>query len=96
MEEYFANVNVREHLMTITPVANGHRATVTKPTKNANKCTVVIPCTGGFGLRFGSCTCEVPAKDSAPCKHMVIVVKSLSIERLTRVQIMPYWWTTAH
>jgi hypothetical protein len=75
MEECFANVNVHEYWVTITPVADGHRATVTKPTKNANKYTVVIPSKGIFGLRFGSCTCGVPTKDGIPCKHMVVVVK---------------------
>jgi hypothetical protein len=27
---------------------------------------------------------------------MVAIVKSSHIDGLTRVQIMPYWWTTAH
>ena len=31
-----------------------------------------------------------------PCQHMVVVVKSTSIEGLSRIQIMPYWWTTTH
>jgi hypothetical protein len=51
MEECFANVNVCEYWMTITPVADGHRATMIKTTKNANKCSAVIPSKGRFGLR---------------------------------------------
>jgi hypothetical protein len=76
MEECFANVNVREYWMPITPVVDGHRTTVTNPTKNTNKYSVVIPSEGRFGSRSGSCTCRVPAKDAIPCKRMVVVVKS--------------------
>ena len=60
------------------------------------KYTVLIPATGRFGSRFGACDCGKPAKDGIPCQHMVAIVKSSHIDGLTRVQIMPYWWTTAH
>ena len=48
------------------------------------------------GSRFGTCTCGKPAKDGLPCQHMIVVAKSVAIEGLTRVKIMPYWWTSAH
>jgi hypothetical protein len=56
----------------------------------------VIPATGTFESRFGTCNCGKPAKNSVPCEHMVAVVKSSMIGGLSRIQIMPYWWTTAH
>ena len=37
----------------------------------------------------------VNLKHGIPCKHMVVVAKPLKIEGLTRMHIMPYWWTTA-
>ena len=52
---------------------------------------VTIPSKGLFGSRFGTCTCGKPAKDGVPCKQMMVVVKSISIEGLSRIQIMPYW-----
>ena len=69
---------------------------MSKSSVNAAKFTVVIPATGTFESRFGTCNCGKPAKDGIPCEHMVAVVKSSMIGGLSRIQIMPYWWTTAH
>ena len=96
MVECFEDISGRDYQMTVIPIKDGHRATVSMATINSTMFTVMIPSEGQFGLRFGTCTCGKPAKDSVPCKHMVVVIKSRSIEGLSRIQIMPYWWTTVH
>ncbi len=96
MEECFTDVQVRDYQITVIPIEDGHRATVTKCSINAMKFTVVIPATGKYDSRFGTCNCGKPAKDGVPCKHMVAVVKSSCIDGLSQIQMMPYWWTNAH
>ena len=96
MEECFDGVKVPEYQMRIAEFDGGHRAIVNKASVNSKRYTVIIPLDGRAGSRFGTCTCGKPATDGVPCAHMVVVAKSSSIEGLTRTQIMPYWWTTAH
>ena len=61
---------------------------------NSKNYTVRLPKEERLGSRFGTCTCGKPAKDGIPCQHMVVLVKSF--HGLTRIGIMPYWFTTAH
>ena len=96
MEECFTDVRVRDYRITVLPIQDGHRATVTKCKINATKFTVVIPATGKYDSRFGTCNCGKPTKDGVPCEHMVAIVKSSCIDGLSRIQMMPYWWTNAH
>jgi hypothetical protein len=96
MEECFTDVRVRDYQITGIPIEEGRRATVTKCSINATKFTVVIPATGKYESRFGTCNCGKPAKDGVPCKLMVAIVKSSCIDGLSRIQMMPYWWTNAH
>jgi hypothetical protein len=96
MEECFDGVKAAEYQMNMVAFEGGHRATVNKASVNAKRFTVVIPLHGRHGSRFGTCTCGQPATDGVPCVHMVAVAKSRFIEGLARIQIMPYWWTTAH
>jgi hypothetical protein len=57
---------------------------------------VVIPKGGQIrGSRFGTCSCGYPKKEGMPCDHMVAIVKLGAITMLTRVAIMPYWFTKA-
>ena len=39
--------------------------------------------------------CGYPKKESVPCNHMVAIVKVGAIATLTRIAIMPYWFTKA-
>ena len=96
MEECFDGVKVGEYQMSIATFDGGHQTIVIKASVNSKHHTVIIPLIGRHGSRFGTCTCGKPATDGVPCAHMVVVAKSSSIEGLTRTQIMPYWWTTAH
>jgi hypothetical protein len=55
-----------------------------------------LPKEGKLDSRFGSCTGGNPAKDGILYHHMVVLVRSSSINELIRIGIMPYWLTTAH
>ena len=96
MEEAFEGVDIHEFRVTINREETHDQCTISRKTsKNIFTVTIPIEC-DYVGSRFGTCTCGVPAKDGVPCKHMVAIVKSSAIPGLTRVQIMPYWWTAAH
>ena len=93
MEEAFQDVSVRDYRINITECNTFHRITVSHMT-STNEYVVTIPMEERMGARFGTCTCGKPKTDGIPCKHMVVVAKSSKIEGLTRMHIMPYWWTT--
>jgi hypothetical protein len=95
MEEAFRDINHREYQLEITNCDTYHRITVSRMT-STNEYTVIIPVDEFKGTRFGSCTCGKPKTDGIPCKHMVVVAMSSKIKGLTRMHIMPYWWTTEH
>jgi hypothetical protein len=44
------------------------------------------------GSRFGTCTCGSPRMMGVPCVHMVVVLKSKSVEDLNENNFMPTWW----
>jgi hypothetical protein len=95
MEEAFADVDIRDYMITITKGKTVHKCTVSRM-KSTSECTVTIPTKDTMGSRFGSCTCGKPTKDGVPCTHMVAIVKASKIEGLSQIQIMPYWLTSAH
>ncbi len=96
MEDAFMDVDIRDYRLNVTREETCHRCIVTRLLSN-NQNIVTIPIEeDSCGSRFGTCTCGKPAKDGVPCQHMVVVVKAIAIDGLTRVKIMPYWWTTAH
>jgi len=95
MEEAFKDVNPREYRLIITNCDTFHRITVSRMT-STDEYPVIIPVDEYKGTRFGSCTCGKPKTDGIPCKHMVVAAMSSKIKGLTRMHIMPYWWTTAH
>jgi hypothetical protein len=96
MEEAFNDVHARDYKMQMTEADNNYVATVRKVAANAKEFAITLPKIETVGSKFGSCTCGLPAKDGIPCRHMVVVVKSATIYGLSRIGIMPYWWTTAH
>jgi hypothetical protein len=94
MEDAFKYVNVRDYAVKVVESETYTEATVTKNVVNSKNYTVRLPKEERLGSRFGTCTCGKPAKDGIPCQHMVVLVKSF--HGLTRIGIMPYWFTTAH
>jgi hypothetical protein len=95
MEEAFRDVNQMEWRINIVKSDNYQKITVSRMT-STNEYKVIIPVEETMGLRFGTCTRGKPKKDGVPCRHMVVIAMPSKIEGLTRTQIMPYWWTTAH
>jgi hypothetical protein len=89
MEEEYKDVNQHECRLNIAEVENDHVAKVSKTNANVKQCVVFIPKEETLGLRFGSCTCGVPATEGIPCRHIVVLAKSNVIHGLTRVNAMP-------
>jgi hypothetical protein len=95
MEEAFADVDIRDYMINISKGKTVHKCTVSRM-KSTSEYTVTIPTKDTMGSRFGLCTCRKSTKDGVPCRHMVAIVKPSKIKGLSRIQIMPYWLTSAH
>ena len=93
MEEVYKDMNQHEYRLDGTEVENEHVEKVSKTNANAKQFVVFIPKKETLGSHFGSCTCGVPVTEGIPCRHIVVLVKSIMIHGLTRVNTMPLWWT---
>ena len=58
---------------------------------DANRCKIMA----ALSSKFGSCTCGFPRKEGVPCDHMVAIVKQGIVPSITRVELMPFWYTRA-
>lgn len=96
MEMVFKDINVREYRLTTHDDMFWHYATISKNTETAREYHVRLPKESYNGSYFGKCTCGVTSKEGIPCRHMVVLVKSSVIPTLTRTNIMPHFWSTAH
>jgi hypothetical protein len=98
MQDAFSNINIIEYRIKLNATAcNSFHTVRVRKTTSKNEFTVVISTEAdGYGSRFGSCTYGKPKKDGIPCSHMAIVAMSSQINGLTRIQVVPYWYTTAH
>ena len=95
MEEAFSKCNVSIYTAHKTENTHDFTFAVSKKAAADRIYTVVIPKQPGkHGSRFGSCTCGFPKKEGLPCEHMVFIVKVGNIPGLSRLEIMPYWYTT--
>jgi hypothetical protein len=54
--------------------------------------TTTFPIEEVNGSRFGTCTCGSPRMMGEPCMHMVVALKSGSVEGLNENNFMPTWW----
>jgi hypothetical protein len=95
MEEAFNNVKVQDFKVNLTENKNEHTAIVSKKSTSHREYSVNIPKSVTLGSRFGNCTCGFPKKEGIPCQHMVAVSKLGRIDGLTRIAIVPHWYTTA-
>lgn len=96
MEDVFLDINVCEYRLTHHADMTWYYSTVSKNTNAARDYHVRLPKDSFYGSHFGTCSCGFPAKEGLPCKHMVLLVKSSVIPGLTRINIMPHFWSTAH
>jgi hypothetical protein len=71
-----------------------HATTVSKKAASDREYTVAIPRDENMGSRFWTCICSFPKKEGIPYKHMVAIAKVGAINELTRIGIMPHWYTT--
>jgi hypothetical protein len=96
MEEIFQKCESLIYRLQMTEHADFHKFVVSKNSAATREYFVQLPKFGVVhGSRFGTCSCGFPKKEGIPCDHMVAIVKSGTIPNLTRVQLMPFWYTRA-
>jgi hypothetical protein len=96
MEAAFDRVNVWEFRQTLVEVDDQYIITVQSNRVGSKEYYVTLPKVPYKGSYFGNCSCGFPAKEGIPCKHMIVVQKSSVIADVTRTDMMPHYWTTAH
>jgi hypothetical protein len=93
-QEVFDGLNYREFSIIVVERDESWECIVKRMhTTLAQKHTVSIPKEPTRGSFFGECTCGLVRRDARPCEHMAAVVCSSRIAGLTRLNIMPFWWT---
>ena len=95
MEMVMKNVKVSEYRLTTHTDQTYFYAKVSKITVSGREFDLRLPKESYNGSHFGICSCGFPSKEGIPCQHMVVLVKANVFPILTRVNIMPYFWTTA-
>jgi hypothetical protein len=84
------------YCMQMTDLPDSHKFVILKKSTATREYIVVLPMmTLDHGSKFGSCTCCFPTKEGIPCDHMVDKVKQGVVPNLTRVELMPFWYTCA-
>jgi len=92
--EVFDGVNYREFSIVVVERDKSWECSVKRLYNTlAQKHTVSIPKEPTRGSFFGKCTCGLVRRDAIPCEHMAAVACSSRIAGLTRLNIMPFWWT---
>ncbi len=96
MKDIFEKCNTSLFRIHVSENTTDHTATICKKSSPWREYSVVIPKGGQIhGSQFGTCSCGYPKKEGVPCNHIVAIVKVGAIAMLTRVVIMPYWFTKA-
>jgi hypothetical protein len=96
MEEIFAKCDPSIYPMQMTDLPDSHKFVISKKSTATREYIVVLPkMTSDHGSKFGSCTCCFPTKEGIPCNHMVAIVKQGVVLNITRVELMPFWYTRA-
>jgi hypothetical protein len=94
MDDIFARCDTSIYRIQVTEHPDHMMFTVSKIAATTREYVVEIPREAHeHGSRFGSCTCGFPKKEGIPCDHMVAIVKSGRIPNMSRVTLMPYWYT---
>ena len=96
MEEIFAKCDPSIYRMQMTDLLDSHKFVISKKSTATREYIVVLPKMPlDHGSKFGSCTCGFPRKEAIPCNHMVAIVKLGAVPNITRVELMPFWYTCA-
>ena len=92
--EVFHGVNYREFSINVVECDESWECSVKRLHNTlAQRQTVSIHKELTRGSIFGKCTCGLVRRDAVPCEHMAAVACSSRIAGLTRLNIMPFWWT---
>ncbi len=96
MELIFAKCDPTIYRMQMTVLLDCHKFVISKKSAATREYIVILPKMPlNHGSKFGSCTCGFPVKEGIPCDHMVAIVKQGAVPNITRVELMPYWYTRA-
>jgi hypothetical protein len=96
MEDIFAKCDPSIYRMQMTDLPESYKFVISKKSTAIREYIVQLPKrTSDHGSKFGSCTCGFPLKEGIPCGHMVAIVKQGAGTNITRVELMPFWYTRA-
>jgi hypothetical protein len=96
MEDIFAKCDLSIYRMQMTDLPEYHKCVISKKSTATREYIVVLPkMTSDHGSKFRSCTCCFPTNEGIPCNHMVAIVKQGAVPNITRVELMPFWYTRA-
>jgi hypothetical protein len=96
MDEIFAKCDPSIYRMQMTDLPDYYKFIMSKNSSAKREYIVHLPkTTSVHGSKFGSCTCGFSTKEGVPCDHMVAIVKKGAIPNITRVELMPLWYTRA-
>ncbi len=80
----------------MTNLPDSHKFVISKKSTLSRIYIIVLPkMTSDHCSKFGSFTCCFPTKEGIPCDHMVAIVKQEAVPNITRVELMPFWYTRA-
>jgi hypothetical protein len=94
MEEAFKKGNASMLKIHVMELEDHHAVLVSKKSTSKREYTVIISKTDIMGSRFGMCACGYPKKEGIPYDHMVAISKLGRINGLSRIVVMPHWYTT--
>ncbi len=95
-EDIFSKCDPSIYPMQMTDLPDSHKFFILKKSTATREYIVVLPkMTLDHGSKFGSCTCCFTRKEGIPCNHMVAIVKQGAVPNITRVELMPFWYTRA-
>ena len=92
MKEVFDEISVADYEISEVDFTDYTLFTVKKSGTNSPDGKVKIPNQPFKGSRFGTCTCGFPMMMGVPCMHMVVALKSGTVDGLNENNFMPTWW----
>jgi len=96
MDDIFAKCDPSIYRMQMTELPEYYKFVMSKKSTAKREYIVHLPKTASVhGSKFGSCTCGFSRKEGIPCDHMVAIVKKGAVPNITRVELMPFWYTRA-
>ena len=91
-EEVMKDVHLRDFIIETEENEDHFRCRVKKNSGTHVWRTTTFPIKEMNGSRFGTCTCGYPKMMGVPCMHMVVALKSGSVDGLNENNFMPIWW----